>query len=114
MLTITKFIEGGFDLITKQELPKSIVVSNGKRELVIPITEAQLKELVAMFVDDSSFAYTSSQADLMASPESKSERIQMFEPPESQVSDEEIPGDQMEDFEPGEEYSDSGTGVASL
>ena len=123
MLQVVKFIEGGFDLTTHQEVPRSVVISNGSREVSLPVSEGQLKDLVKMYAELMGAQSSVEVAPQTRTPAPMSQQVKMFESiedlpePEGMVTaDMEATGSVLDDggFEPGEEYSDSGTGVASL
>jgi hypothetical protein len=126
MLQVVKFIEGGFDLTTNKEVSMGIVVSNGLNEVLIAVSEDSLRQLVQLYGEDRG----NTKADepelerplaprpaprAAPAPRVRVEQVQLFESPASPRLEEE-PMPTMEDagFEPGEEYSDTGTGVASL
>ena len=118
MLQVTKFIEGGYDLTKHSEVPRCIVVGNGVREVVIPVSEESLQPLVQMYAEEAvkpavkgfSAVPEAAMADLPEEPVSIVRRTYPAQPAQEMF---ESP-DQPVEFEPGEEYADSGTGVASL
>jgi hypothetical protein len=129
MLQVVKFIEGGFDLTTNKEVSMGIVVSNGLNEVLVPVSESSLRQLVHLYGEDRS----NTKADEpeverppvprpsprpAPAPRIRAEQVQLFEnPPSPRIEDTvELPPEDAEaaGFEPGEEYSDTGTGVASL
>ena len=132
MLIITKIIEGGLDLSTNEELPRSIVVSNGSREITLPMANEGMEGLVQLYIDGFQRERTvhanqvvPSVADelvvdakLKMTPNKSEEYIKL----DVQISPENEPSDydkpppvaKEDGFLPGEDYEDSGTGAASL
>jgi len=132
MLYITKIIEGGIDLMTQQELPRSLVVSNGDREIVIPVNDNVIAEVVELFAEnggpqnqnipvaDAPSAQTPNTSRVAAST-NRAQRPPPSPQPVNQAPnpfEEEEEGPQVvsdeEDFEPGEVFNDIGTGAGSL
>jgi len=139
MLRVTKILEGGIDLTTQEQLPRSIVISNGRREVVIQVQEDTIGEIVEMLQDDLSRSETKeSDASRGVAPPPKRpdpfmeqmvanipvDRFKMPEPEVQVEQEQEVqdydepppPAQQQQDdgFEPGEAYDDVGTGVSSL
>lgn len=119
MLQVTKFIEGGFDLTKHEEVARGVIVSNGSHEVLVPVSEATLKELIMLYAELSGVrsadpAPETPEPKPRPAPRPRAEQARMFESPTPQAEEPTPPADLEEGFEPGEEYSDSGTGVASL
>ena len=120
MLRVTAILEGGLDLEKGEEIPRSIVVTNGKRTVTIPVPDHKVKEMVDMFAEelgtkappDAEPSAPAPAPKAPARPTKVPETKALFEveteaPPSMPVIEE-------AGFEPGEEYEESGTGVASL
>jgi hypothetical protein len=126
MLRVVSIIEGGLDLEKNQEIPRSIVVSNGKQSVTVPVPDSVVQELVDLLASEVGAAPTVKPAPLATRvkiEKSKLETQQLFEPelltsnPAGFETDDFSPALAVEDdsmFEPGEEYDDGGTGVSSL
>jgi hypothetical protein len=132
MLYITKIIEGGIDLMTQQELPRSLVVSNGDREIVIPVNDNVIAEVVELFAENGGpqnqnipvADVPSAQTPNTSRAAADANRAQRPPPSPQPVNqapnpfEEEEEGPQMvpdeEGFEPGEAFNDIGTGAGSL
>ena len=137
-MQLTKIVEGGIDLITGQQLEAGIVVSNGCREITVPVSSDSMEKLAHLYADKVMRLDKGKEAapeplpnrdDI---PEHNTEihgpvfvpAIDDVEKPIAPVSvftDEDytappVSTDTTEDdgFEPGEDYDDSGTGVGSL
>lgn len=53
MLRVTKILEGGIDLTTKEQLPRSIVIGNSSgKEVIVPVQEDIVQSIAAMIADD--------------------------------------------------------------
>jgi len=141
MLTITKIIEGGIDLATREELPRCVVVSNGAREVTVPVPNGAMEKIVQLYIEGLQVERTSHANQVVQSikglnivekaevvddlhvrvqPKAPTEHIEMKVevPRETSDYDEPPPSSDVVDddsgFQPGEEYDDSGTGAASL
>ena len=125
MLTVVRIIEGGIDLQSKRELPRSIIISNGKSEVHVPVSNDNvIREIVSLYVEDNgggvvAQAPTPTRNVLIGQnaqwdtfPEEQPIQVPVRVPPKPE-SDYDIPYDD-DGFEPGEEYNDRGTGVGSL
>lgn len=129
-MQVTKIIEGGIDLTTGKELDVGITVSNGIRELMIPIDMATLQILTVMVTEANLLDNPTPRKGIGMVPEDLNKRPpenlqgmpQLVSvdgppptPPENFEADSEP--DEIEDeegFMAGEEYDDTGTGVSSL
>lgn len=134
MLKVVKIIEGGIDLVTQEELPRSLIISNGMREIAVPANDIVIREVVELIaeyaakppnvsVEDVS-RYTEPNAPATP-PRANMANPYRRTPPSPQVvnqapspfEDEEegprMPIDE-DGFEPGEEFNDGGTGAGSL
>lgn len=123
MLKVVKIIEGGINLETQEELPRSIVISNGYREVHVAVNDNVIRELVALFVDNGEPHQNIPVGDSPNAPTTPRRPIKRPSPSPPpvatttgdtfEVEDEQV-FDEDEGFEPGEEFSDSGTGASSL
>ena len=52
MLRVTSIIEGGINLESGQPIPRSMVVSNGKLSVTVPVPESVVKDLVNLFANE--------------------------------------------------------------
>lgn len=126
MLKVTKIIEGGIDLETNQELPRTIVVSNGHREVNIPANDNVIRQLIRLFAENSEpqdritlegashyvEPTTPPSTDVSRtslSPQPVNTAPSLFDDPKEEPSEIEDG-----DFEPGEAFNDGGTGAGSL
>ena len=127
MLRVVSIIEGGLDLEKNQEIPRSIVVSNGKQSVTVPVPDSVVQELVDLFTEELASKGKPLGTDkkvVTGQSTSKDTTVEPIisggmtgslfetEPSEPFVEDNAITGDSG--FAVGEEYDDSGTGVASL
>ena len=123
MLTVTKIIEGGIDLLTKEELPPSIAISNGVIEITVPVSQKAMRGITQLYIGGLGEEIENQAPHLPLT--SKPEIVADQAPPdgipasvETTISDYDEPpslkGRDGEEFQPGESYEDSGTGVASL
>ena len=119
MLKVVKIIEGGINLETKEELPRSIVISNGHREVHVPANDIVIRDVVSLFVDNGE--PKPPEEELLT----KAPNVPQRPPPSPRPASprtavtfeaDEPASDSFDDegFEPGEEFSDSGTGASSL
>jgi hypothetical protein len=118
MLEVTKILEGGVDLATGDELPRCIVVSNRHNEVSITVKSEDLKKILALFIDGRNrgevgaapmelFSHEPRESEVAMNPNpGPVMRVVEDAPPSTDMSDEE--------FDAGEDYNDSGTGVGSL
>jgi len=128
-LQITRIIEGGIDLLSGQELPQSIVVSNGAREVIVPVSQEVLKEVVVLYAEAESAPENRQERSGFFTPEEeyqpeisntpttrkKPRLVPAPETPQKEIRDEAVSSDTLDEkFEPGEEYNDAATGVGSL
>jgi hypothetical protein len=112
MLKVVKIIEGGINLETQEELPRSIVISNGHREVHVAVNDNVIKELVALFVDNGSPRDVDPEDVPRMKPRPPPSPRPVRTEPESPLESPEL--DEDDGFEPGEEFRDSGTGASSL
>lgn len=123
MLKVTKIIEGGIDLETREELSRSIVISNGRREIHVAVNDNVIKELVALFSENGVKDLAPAPAPVPQprmprpppSPRQVASPTLPFDdgPPDPPFGIENLPPEN-EGFEPGEEFTDRSTGVGSL
>jgi hypothetical protein len=119
MLRVTAILEGGLDLEKGEEIPRSIVVTNGKRVVTIPVPDAKVQDLISMFAEELGKTVERpphlepQEPKVFTKPTFKRETKPLFEmepaEPETHILDED-----SQDFKPGEDYDDPGTGVSSL
>jgi hypothetical protein len=127
MLRVTKILEGGLNLDRGEEIPRSMVVTNGSKEVIVPIPDSVVQELVDLFTEELASKGKPLGTDkkvVTGQSTSKDTTVEPIisggmtgslfetEPSEPFVEDNAITGDSG--FAVGEEYDDSGTGVASL
>jgi hypothetical protein len=94
MIKVVRIAGESFDLETRQGTPKSLVLSNGTRELSIPVGDKVALEVLAMM--------TGPMSAPLASPE---DNFQV------EALQEDAPRD-VDDL--GDEYNDPATGAGSL
>lgn len=117
MLRVTAILEGGLNLETGEEITRSIVVSNGASSVTVPVPESKIRELVELFAKELQgrvpVREEAPPSPPRAEPKFKGPRPMkpLFEP-EPELEAPSLVDEQ--DFQPGEEYEESGTGVASL
>ena len=121
MLRVTSILEGGLNLETGKEIPRSMLVTNGVKSVTVPVSDSVVAELVALFAEEmeSNLGVRSSSTESAAAlsvprnkalPKAKPEVRELFEPEDTRNG---VTGEL--EFAPGEEYpDDAGTGVASL
>jgi hypothetical protein len=136
MLTITKIIEGGLDLATRQELPRSMVISNGVREISVAMSDHEMENIIQLYIEGLQVERKTDAGQIVqhiketvAPPEEvvKTSVRMMAQKPVGHIEvkfqvpsdyDEPpptmVPQDDEDGFQPGEEYDDSGTGASSL
>jgi len=130
MIKVTRIAGESFDLETKQELPKALILSNGKREYTIYIDDETAKAVVELMMESPAVSEEVKKGNGKRSSTNTrppAPRPQVSEPvvipvtepagppPMATVGDE--PEPEMDDnsgFEPGEEYNDPATGAESL
>jgi len=121
MLRVTKIIEGGINLETQEELSRSIVISNGRRDVHVPVNDNVIRELVALFSENGVAVPAPASAPVPQvrrpppSPRPVASPTLPFDegPPDPTFGLENQPAED-EGFEPGEEFADGSTGVGSL
>lgn len=142
MLKITKIIEGGIDLSTREELPRSMVISNGVREVTVALTDHEMENVVQLYIEGLNQEVEGHarqvvhhiedtipaprevvHATVTMAPKVVADHINLTLKKKDFESDYEDPPpvanpnvvtDDENGFQPGEEYDDSGTGAASL
>ena len=122
MITVSKISGESFDLNTGKELPKSLVLTNGRRELLVVVDDDTIREIIEMEME--------SRNQLPETPEARRPGVPPHRPPiaassnirmnpelsvpelaeMSEIQDEEPP----EEEGPGAVYDDPATGVPSL
>jgi hypothetical protein len=102
-ILISKILEGGIDLETMQELPKSLLLSCGHKHATLPISDEQLAVILSLLGAGANDAVY--EAHEASAPE----------PPKMRVAP---PQDNGVQFAPApessDEYTDRETGVASF
>ena len=119
-MQVTKILEGGIDLTTGKQLGTSIVISNGIREISVPISDGETLDQLIVMVSESN----------QTTPTDAEELSRTIGPPPEPAPRERIPAQaprlvepdpdppvlqsDEDGFEPGEEYDDLGTGASSV
>jgi hypothetical protein len=119
MLQVVKVVEGGIDFRSLEQLPRSLVISNGRREVEISATDEDIEKVVQLFAEVASM---DSSVGTAPPPKPRNREPVRSPEPEQPVNrnwglsqeEEEPEISEPDGFEPGEAYSDSGTGVGSL
>lgn len=121
-MQVTKVIEGGYDFAMEREVKTGVIISNGRRELMVPVDMDTLKTLIAMHVEVNGepkgalreppkgttmdAASPPAHRPRLVESDSQTATFQVPSEPEPVIDDEE--------WMPGEEYEDTGTGASSL
>lgn len=121
MLIVTKIMEGGVDLESGNPLPRCIAIGNGKDEVYLPVRDEDLKSLLRLYAESGNGNLPPKQVVAQAV---SNQRKVMAKALDDYAAGTEGPSDYAEPaapaffsddgMEPGEDYSDSGTGVRSL
>ena len=128
MLRVTKIIEGGIDLTSGEQIEQGMVISNGYREVTVPVPETVLADVVRLYVEAveaNVAAAAPQQTSITPEPKPAPRPPVKLRPVDSEPAspppdfeyDSPPPSSDTDDdtgFEPGEDYDDSGTGVSSL
>jgi len=121
MIRVTRIIGESFDVETRTETPKSVVLSNGKREVVIPVGDEVAQAIVGMLVEDlesripSGPRPTPTLDEVLSSPDGQEALAKENYGPDWQEQKNRQPElAEIPDEGPGNEYDDPTTGVESL
>jgi hypothetical protein len=140
MIRVVRIAGESFDLETKKEMPKALILSNGAREFALYVDDESAREVLQMMLETTPEAQLRKAEEPRAAAPSPSRPIIPAKgpapasspapaevhkypaktapkpPPMASVEDE--VEDEVEDdnsgFEPGEEYNDPATGAESL
>lgn len=127
MIKVTRIAGESFDLETKEELPKALILFNGKREYPIYVDDETARAVVEMMMESvparavpkNGGSSSTNTGPLAGIPEELKKRLDSLEPkgppPMATVGD--APEPEMDDnsgVDPGEEYNDTATGAESL
>jgi len=114
MISVIKIVGDSFDFRTGKETPKSIVLSNGKKEVSIYVNDEEALAIVSMLADEVVVPEVKVHVEPVT-PVSRpalvamtNETVDMRTPAEPELVDE----PNVED--PGVDYADKLTGVGSL
>lgn len=129
MIKVTRIAGESFDFETRQELPKAIILSNGKREYTLYVGDEVAKDVLELMLEvitpppspkkEPSPAKASSKpkASAKAPAKTQSKAPPAEEPSQFMAAVGETFAQETDDNnsrEPGEEYNDPATGVESL
>ena len=127
MIKVVRIAGESFDLESRKEMPKSLILSNGKREFSLYVDDVTAAVVLEMMRDSdvqpapASPQVPSPERPVMAKPVKKpAAPVRTFEKPVAAppMAEVEVGGSAADDdnsgFEPGEEYNDPATGAASL
>ena len=124
MIRVTKIVGESFDIDSGKETPKSVVLSNGKREVVIPVGDDVAQAIVGMLVEELEGRLprtprpTPTLDEVLSSPDGQEALSKENYGPDwqEQVSRRPVQPELAENPEdgPGDEYDDPATGVGSL
>jgi hypothetical protein len=127
MIQVTRITGESFDFVTKQELPKALVLSNGIRDVSLHVDDETARIIVEMLLESEAASHTKGRGGNGAtSPKPKEVYAPVYqdEPEPPYVPDAleqdlgptmELGDEEPEDgLEPGEEYNDPSTGAGSL
>jgi len=137
MIKVTRIAGESFDLENRHEMPKALILSNGKREFALYVDDETAGAVLEMMLDDDTPTPSKNGPPKVAVPTSKhpvmaaaelvtpapkkpaSVPVHNFEkpkpPPMAEVGRAAEPEeDDNSGFEPGEEYNDPATGAESL
>ena len=122
MLRVTKIIEGGIDLTSGEQIEQGMVISNGYREVSVPVPQSELEKVVRLYVEavEANVATATPpkvsivpETEAPPAPRPKSVKLAPAAP-EYEAPPPSTDIDDDSGLEPGEAYDDSGTGVGSL
>ena len=108
MIKLVSIVGESYDLETGNELPKSIVLTNGIRQLSIPVSDEVIKDILMMEMELKKETKKFGPANhIVLKP-----TIAPVEDPDPPTLAE--PADAPGDEDPGFEYADSSTGTMSI
>lgn len=128
MIRVTKVLGESFDLETKEETPKALILSNGIREFQLYIDDATAMAIIAMIQEEKERLSAPLEEEPVPVKKAKRKLPPEFPPEFSKPKLEDAPVEvrvatveempeeayESEDREPGEEYNDFLTGAGSL
>lgn len=100
MIKVVRISGESFDLESGKEIPKALVLSNGIREILIPVDEEIIVQVIQMTTETSTQVHPQTLGG-------NGEELEFASPVEPDE-------DKVKTDEPGSEYDDSSTGVGSL
>jgi hypothetical protein len=125
MIQVVRIQGESFNLGTGELIPKSLILSNGVRELFLPVDDSTAEEVLRMLVEcaevgeevPSISGTVEPGVHKPVSPSAKvdSLHIELVDTPLSEAGETPAVDDKEDDdFEPGEEYNDPMTGIGSM
>ena len=120
MIQLTKILEGGVDITKGVTLPRYLVLSNGLREVSVPVSDEVVQEVASLLADPEPevVAQTFGPEETAPAGPPGPGPVEHIRVKPVLVKDDPVPPpstDVEEDtFDPGDEYDDTGTGVSSL
>jgi hypothetical protein len=132
MIKVTRIAGESYNLETRQEMPKALILSNGKREFAVYVGDDVAEAVLEMMLDSEAPARAGKprveeptlerpvMPPQLAKPAPKTPpaRVHTFEkpPPMAEIGDAPEPEEEDDNSgsEPGEEYNDPATGAGSL
>jgi hypothetical protein len=122
MIRVTRIAGESFDLENRREMPKALILTNGKREFSLYVDDETAAAVLEMMRD--SPTQNVSMSTKVSEPVSKKAPepvpVHTFEKPKDFQMAEvggaaaEVEEDENSEVEPGEEYNDPATGAESL
>lgn len=118
MITVAKIVGESIDLRTGEEVPKSLVLTNGKQEISFPISDEVVMAIVRLMVEGS--VVEQEEPNVQPEPVEVSTGLAPVVadlPRQKPASAPKAPRpapEPVQEREPGELYNDALTGVGSL
>lgn len=128
-ITIKKILGESFDLDTKEELPKALLLSNGQAEAVVYVDDACIEQVLLLMAGVTPTVASTAPVRASVSAESINQPVQQSvrrrSPQPRKITQSEIDeiaaseafqkfDGALEGFDPGEVYADPDTGASSL
>ena len=114
MIVVARIVGEGIDLASGSETPKSLVLSNGQREITLQVDDETIQEVIRMASESGAIAMSAPPypEPTVVPPHVEVPHIEepALAPPAMSLDDEE---DVTSDGA-GDEYDDPATGVASI
>jgi len=111
MIRVTRIAGESYDLESGRSLPKALVLSNGVRELQVFVDDEVAVQVLQLMELVEAAPVQAAKPQPKIQPKAKAPA----EPVMATIGDEEDNSNvELDGSEPGEEYSDSATGAASL